>query len=99
LYPLTGTPAITAIDIDFIRATVIAVSWTSTLSVSYDLLLTAAGVVVLSTNTNDTGYSFNGLTNGTLYGINVVPRNEICQGVAAELNVTAGVMPIGMISL
>jgi len=82
--------------IDLIRATVIAISWTSSSSVSYDVQLTAAGVVMLSTSTNDTQYSFNGLTNGTLYGISVVPRNQICQGEGVDLMVTAGVMPTGM---
>ncbi|XP_065916197.1 uncharacterized protein [Dysidea avara] len=88
-----GTPSIDNIAVDFIRVTVIAISWTSTSSVSYGILLTAAGAIISSTSTNDTQYSFNGLTNGTSYMISVIPRNQICQGEGVDLMVIAGVMP------
>jgi len=84
--------------VDFVRATVIAVSWSSSSSVSYNVQMTRAGVVILSTNTNDTQYSFNGLINGTMYEINVVPRNQICHGEGVDLMVTAGIMPTGKYS-
>ena len=81
--------------VDLARATVIAVSWTSTSSLSYDVELTAGGVEVESTNINDTQYSFDELTNGTVYMIRVIPRNQICQGEQVQLEVTAGIIPTG----
>ena len=68
--------------------TFIIISWTSTSvgSVTYTITY-STGDVMMSSITNDTNYTINGLTSGTSYRISVVPSDGVCQGEEKEVMV------------
>ena len=68
--------------------TFITISWTSTSvgSVTYNITY-STGDVMMSSITDDTNYTINGLTSGTLYRINVVASMGMCEGEGKEMMV------------
>jgi len=62
------------------------ISWTSTSvgSVTYTITY-STGDVMMSSITDDTNYTINGLTSGTLYKISVVPSMGMCEGEGKEM--------------
>ena len=70
--------------------TFITISWTSTSvgSVTYTGITYSTGDVIISSfNTDETRYTINGLTSGTLYRISVVPSDGGCEGEGKEMMV------------
>ena len=85
---ITDTPLITNLSVEDTGTTFITISWTSTSvgSVTYTITY-STGDVMISSITDDTNHTINGLTSGTSYKINVVPIMEMCQGKGKEMMV------------
>ena len=67
--------------------TFITISWNST-SVGVTYIITySTGDVMMSSITNDTNHTINGLTSGTSYRISVVPSDGVCEGEGKEMMV------------
>ena len=68
--------------------TFITISWTSTSvgSVTYTITY-STGDVMMSSITDDTNYTINGLTSDTSYRISVVPIMGMCEGEGKEITV------------
>ena len=71
---ITDPPSITSITVEDTGTTFITISWKSTSvgSVTYTIKY-STGDVMVSSITDDTNYTINGLTTGTSYRISVVP--------------------------
>ena len=85
---ITESPSITNITVEDIGTTFITISWTSTSvgSVTYNITY-STGDVMISSISDDTNYTINGLTSGTSYRISVVPSDGVCQGEGKEMTV------------
>ena len=85
---ITDPPSITNITVENTGTTFITISWTSTSvgSVTYTITYSTDDVM-MSSITDDTNYTNNGLTSGTSYRISVVPIMEICEGEGKEMMV------------
>ena len=84
---ITDSPSITNIIVEEIGTTFVTISWNSTsVGVTYTITY-STGDVMMSSITNDTNYTINGLTSGTSYRISVVPSDGVCQGEEKEVMV------------
>ena len=74
--------------------TFITISWTSTSvdSVTYNITY-STGDVMISSITDDTNYTINGLTSSTSYRISVEPSDGVCEGEGKEMMVNTTDVP------
>ena len=87
---ITDSPSISNLRVMGTGATFITISWTSTSvgSVTYTITY-STGDVMMSSITDDTNYTINGLTSGTSYRISVVPSDGMCKGEGKEMMMDA----------
>ena len=83
---ITDSPSISNLTVMGTGTTFITISWTSTSvgSVIYTITY-STGDVMMSSITDDTHYTINGLTSGTSYRISVVPIMGMCEGERKEM--------------